>query len=64
MIMTQLLGELFRWLRLAVGLFAAWQSPPALLTKRQREELSQGELLFLAICGDADGHGVLRHVAT
>jgi len=63
MIMVQLLGEPFRWLRLAVGLFAAWQTPLALFAKRQNEKVAEGEFVFVAICGDTNGHGVLRHVA-
>ena len=61
--MATLLGELFRWLRLAIGLFAAWQTPLALFAKRQNEKVAEREFVFVAICGDTDGHGVLRHVA-
>ncbi len=61
MIMVQLLGEPFRWLRLAVGLFAAWQTPLALFAKRQNKKPAEGEFVFVTIGGDADGHGVLRH---
>ncbi len=64
MIMVQLLGEPFRWLRLAVGLFAAWQTPLALFAKRQNKKPAEGEFVFVTIGGDADGHGALRHITT
>src|SRR5437773_7088601 len=61
-VMAQLLGELFPWLRLTLGLFTAWQTPLSLFTKRQREELSESEFVLLAICSNTDTNGVLRHV--
>jgi len=64
MIMAKLLGKFLRWLWRAVGLFAVWQTPLALFAKRQNEKVAERELVFVAICSDADGHGVLRHVAT
>lgn len=60
----QLLGELIRRCRRAIGLFAVRQSPWTLFTERQRQELSNCQLVFLAIRGNTDGDGVLRDVAT
>jgi len=60
----RLLRKFIRRLGGALRQLTAWQSPWALLTKRQRKELSKRELVFLAIRSDANGNGVLRHVAT
>ncbi len=62
--LAKLLREPVRWLGLAVGLFAAGQTPLALFAKRQNKKLAEGELVFVAIGSDANGHGVLRHVTT
>jgi hypothetical protein len=63
MAMAQLFRELLRWLRLTIRLFTVWQTPLALFAKRQRQELSQCQLMLVAIRSDANGHGILRHVA-
>src|SRR5947208_8276695 len=60
----KLLREFTRRLGSAFWQLAAWQPPRALFGKRQNEELSKRELVFLAIRSDADGHGVLRHITT
>ncbi len=44
--LAKLLREPFRWLGLAVGLFAAGQTPLALFAKRQNKKLAEG-----ASCG-------------
>ena len=62
MTMAQLFRELLRWLRLTVGFVTVWQTPLALLAKRQHQELSQCQLMLVAIRSDANGHGILRHV--
>jgi hypothetical protein len=60
----RLLRKFIRRLGCALRQLTAWQSPRALFTKRQREEFSKGQLVFLAIRSHADGNGVLRHVTT
>src|SRR5260370_2308299 len=62
--MAQLLRELFCRLRLAVGVFAVWQAPCALVTKRQNEKPAKSKFVFFAICGDANCNGVLWHITT
>ncbi len=62
MTVAKLLHEPVRWLRLANGLFAAWQTPLALFAKRQNKKPAKGEFVFITIGGYADGHGVLRHI--
>ena len=59
---AKLLGELLRWLRLAFRLFTRRQTPFALFAKWQCKEFSEGELLFVAVGGDADCNSILRYV--
>ncbi len=60
----RLLRKFIRWLGCAFRQLTAWQSPRALLMKRQHEELSKRELMFVTIRGDADSNGVLGYVTT
>ena len=59
---AKLLGELLHWLQLAFRLFTGWQAPFALFAKWQCKEFSKGELLFVAVGGDADCNSILRYV--
>jgi hypothetical protein len=60
---VELFYELFRWLRLAFGLLPIWQTPLALFAKWQNKKPTESKLVFVTICGDADGNGVLRNIA-
>src|SRR6266550_8446929 len=64
MIMVKLLCEFVGGLGCAFRQLAAWQTPLALFAKRQNKKPAEGEFVFVTIGGDADGHGVLRHITT
>lgn len=50
-------------LRCAIGHPAIGQTPGTLLAKREKEQLTGGQLGFVTISRDPDGNGILRNVA-